>query len=148
MESVIRGALVYFFLLLVFRLAGRRTLAEATTFDLVLLLIISETTQQAMVVEDHSITNAFLLILTLIGCDVLLSYVTLRVDWLRKLIDDVPTIIVADGKALEKRMKKARVDLGEVLEAARRERGLERLEQIKYAVVEASGKISIIAKTE
>ncbi len=55
MESVIRGLIVYFFLLLVFRVAGRRTLSEATTFDLVLLLIVSETTQEALVAEDHSL---------------------------------------------------------------------------------------------
>jgi uncharacterized membrane protein YcaP (DUF421 family) len=147
MESVVRGAVVYLFLLIVFRFSGRRTLAETTTFDLVLLLIISETTQQAMVNEDHSVTNGFLLIITLIACDVGLSRLTMKIDWLRKLVDDVPTIVVADGKALEKRMKSSRVTLEDVLEAARQDRGLERLEQIKFAIVEPSGSISIIPKT-
>jgi len=74
MESVIRGVIVYIFLLIVFRLAGKRTLAQASNFELVLLLIISETTQQAMVDNDHSLTNSFLLILTLIACTVTLSW--------------------------------------------------------------------------
>lgn len=146
MESVIRAAVVYIFLLIVFRLAGRRTLSETTTFDLVLLLIISETTQQAMVHNDHSVTNAFLLILALIGCDVAFSKISLRFDWVRKLVDDIPIVIVADGKPLEPRMKKSRVTVDDVLEAARQDRGLERLDQVKYAILEPSGTISIIPK--
>ena len=73
MDSVLRGLLVYFFLLIVFRISGKRTLSQTTSFDFVLLLIISETTQQAMVDNDHSITNGFLLIMTLIGTSILLA---------------------------------------------------------------------------
>ena len=73
MDSVLRGLLVYFFLLIVFRISGKRTLSQTTSFDLVLLLIISETTQQAMVDNDHSITNGFLLIMTLVGTSILLA---------------------------------------------------------------------------
>ena len=66
MESVLRAAIVYVFLLVLFRLAGKRTLSDVTTFDFVLLLIISEATQQALLGEDFSLTNAFLVITTLI----------------------------------------------------------------------------------
>ena len=64
----------YLFVLFVFRIANKRTLSEATAFDLVLLLIVSETTQQAMVDDDHSMTNAAILICTLVGADMLLSF--------------------------------------------------------------------------
>ena len=73
MESVFRGLIVYFFLLIMFRISGKQTLSQTTSFDLVLLLIISETTQQAMVNSDHSVTNGFLLIITLVGTTIVLS---------------------------------------------------------------------------
>lgn len=73
MDAIFRGATIYFLVLVVIRLSGRRTLAETTTFDFVLLLIIAETTQQALLGEDYSITNAALLVLTLAGIDILIS---------------------------------------------------------------------------
>ena len=75
MESVVRGVVIYLVLWIVFRVSGKRTLAETSPFELVLLLIISEVTNQAMVDSDHSVTNAILLILTLTGMSVLLSVV-------------------------------------------------------------------------
>ncbi|MFX4689755.1 hypothetical protein ABTB16_20325, partial [Acinetobacter baumannii] len=71
MDSVLRALVVYAFLLIVFRIAGKRTLAQATNFELVLLLIISETVQEALVDQDHSVTNAFLLVVTLVGTSLL-----------------------------------------------------------------------------
>jgi uncharacterized membrane protein YcaP (DUF421 family) len=144
MESVIRGLTVYAFLLLIFRIAGKRTLSETTNFDLVMLLIISETTQQAMVDSDHSVTNSFLLIMTLIGASVVLSLLKLRFPLLEKWLDGTPTLILENGKLHKDRMAKMRVDENDILEAARRLQGLERLEQIKYAIVERSGEITIV----
>ena len=144
MDSIIRGLIVYFFLLLVFRLSGKRTLSEATSFDLVLLLIISETTQQAMVDGDHSITNGFLLIMTLVGTSIALSFLKQKFPALEKWLDGTPTIIIENGKLLKDRMNKIRVDETDILEAARKLQGLERLEQIKYAIVERSGEITIV----
>lgn len=144
METVLRAVGIYVMLLVVFRIAGRRTLSQATTFDFVLLLIIGETTQQALLGNDYSITNAFLLVVTLIGIDIGLSLLKQRSAKLDQLIDGVPLIIVQDGCLLKQRMAKARVDEHDVLTAARETQGLERLEQIKYAVLEANGGISII----
>lgn len=146
MESVIRGLVVYIFLLLVFRIAGRRTLAEMTTFDLILTLIVSETTQQAMVDSDHSMTNAALLILTLVGANIGLSLLKLYYPTVEKWLDGRPFIIVEDGKCLYSRMNKARVDEGDIMEAARKSHGLENMSQIKYAVLERGGIITIIPK--
>jgi uncharacterized membrane protein YcaP (DUF421 family) len=147
MDSIIRGLTVYFFLLVVFRIAGRRTLSETTTFDLVMLLIISETTQQAMVDNDHSVTNGFLLILTLVGTSLLLSILKIRFHGLARLIDGLPVIVVSDGKVLKDRMKKLNVDEDDVLEAARTLHGLERMDQVKHAVVERGGDISVVPKS-
>ncbi|MES2605446.1 MAG: YetF domain-containing protein [Pseudomonadota bacterium] len=144
MESILRGVLVYAFLLLVFRIAGRRTLADMTAFDFVLTLIISETTQQAMVNSDHSMTNAALLILTLVGTNIGLSMLKLHYPAIEKWLDGRPFIIVENGECLKQRMNKARVDVGDVMEAARKSHGLENMSQIKYAILERGGLITII----
>ena len=146
MESVIRAAVVYLVLLVLFRIAGKRCLAEVTTFDLVLLLIISEAVQQALIANDNSMTNAFLLVSTLIGLNILFSILAKRWPFFDNLIDDVPLIIVRDGQLLHDRMQKERVAESDVLEAARAHEGLERLEQIKYAILERTGQITIIPK--
>lgn len=147
MGSVVRVVIMYFFLLLLFRLAGRRTLAQMTSFDLILLLIISELTQQAMVSNDHSFTNAVVAITTLIGLDIGLSLIKPRAPHIEKWLDGVPTVIIDNGRLLEDRMEKARVDETDILTAARERHGLERLDQIKYAILERSGGISIIPKS-
>lgn len=144
MDAVLRALAIYVFLLLIFRVSGRRTMAEMTTFDFILLLIIGEATQQALLGEDFSMTNAFLVIATLLVIDVLLSVLKSRIDGLAKLIDGVPTVIVENGRPLGDQMRWARITEDDVLEAARRLQGLERLDQIKYAVVEVSGGITIV----
>jgi uncharacterized membrane protein YcaP (DUF421 family) len=148
MGSVLRAVVVYVVLFLIFRVAGRRTLSQITTFDFVLLLIVSEATQNAMIGDDYSITNAMLVVTTLVGLDIALSLWKRRFPSLDKFLDGVPLIIVEDGKPLKDRMAKARVDESDVLTAARELQGLERMEQIKYAVLERSGGISIIPKAQ
>jgi uncharacterized membrane protein YcaP (DUF421 family) len=144
MDAILRGASVYILLLIVFRISGRRTLGEMTPFDFVLLLIIAETTQQALLGDDFSVTNAFLLITTLVGIDILISYMKTRFDKFDRILDGLPMVLVEHGKPLQERLKKSRLDEHDVLAAARRLQGLERMEQIKYAVLETDGAISII----
>ncbi len=144
MESVIRGVIVYLFLLFVFRISGKRTLSEASTFDLVMLLIISETTQQAMVNNDHSMTNAAILILTLVGSSIVMSLIKQWSPTADRWMEGVPLIVVKDGKLLHDAMNTERVDENDILEAAREMQGLERISQIKYAVVERGGQITIV----
>jgi uncharacterized membrane protein YcaP (DUF421 family) len=148
MDAVLRASAIYFFLLLIFRLSGKRSIAQITTFDLILLLIISEATQQALLGQDFSLTNAFLVIVTLVGIDIGLSLLKQRSPRFEKILEDEPLIIVEEGRPLLARMKKVRVDEEDVLIAARVLQGLERMDQIKYAVLERNGGISIIPKQE
>ena len=148
METVLRAAAVYVVLLVIFRVAGRRTLAQMTTFDFVLLLIISEATQNALVGDDFSVTTATLAILTLVGLDIGSSLLKRDFPVFDKIIDGVPTILVENGRALSHRLSRARLSEEDVLEAARNAQGLERLDQIKYAVLEVNGGITIIPKRE
>ncbi|MGH7230789.1 MAG: DUF421 domain-containing protein [Nitrospiraceae bacterium] len=146
METVLRAAAVYMLLLLVFRLVGRRTFAQMTNFDLILLLIISEASQNAMTGNDYSITNGFFIVLTLIGIDIFLSLWKQKSARVEQWLDGLPMIIVDNGRPLKELMKQARLDEQDVLSAARERQGLERMDQIKYAVLEVSGGISIIPK--
>jgi uncharacterized membrane protein YcaP (DUF421 family) len=146
MDSVLRGVIVYFILLVILRVSGRRTLGQMTTFDFVLLLIIAETTQQALLGEDFSLTNAGLLIVTLIGIDIGLSLLRERWPRLNGLIEGLPLILVEDGRPIKERVDQSRVGEEDILAAARESQGIERMEHIKYAVLERNGGISIIPK--
>ncbi|WEX09579.1 YetF domain-containing protein [Chelativorans sp. AA-79] len=146
MDSVTRGIVVYLFLLVVVRFSGRRTLAEITAFDFVLLLIIAETTQQALLGDDFSLVNAAILVLTLFVTDIALSYLKQWSPRTATLIDGTPTVLISLGKADNEALTRARVSLDDVLEAAREQHGLERLDQIKFAVLEIGGNISIIPR--
>jgi uncharacterized membrane protein YcaP (DUF421 family) len=148
MDAVLRGLSVYVFLLIIFRISGKRSLGQVTTFDFVLLLIIAETTQQALLGDDYSMTNAFLLIGTLVGVDIGLSLLKQRSSKLDRLLEGMPLVIVADGAPLKEYMDKERVDEEDVLHAARELQGLERMDQIKYAVLERNGDITIVPKQE
>ena len=148
MDSVLRATAIYVVLLLVFRLAGKRSLAQITTFDFILLLVIGEATQQALLGDDFSMTNAVIVIVTLVLLDIGLSLAKRRSTLVDKLVDDVPLIILEDGRPIQDRLKRSRVDESDILMSARELQGLERLDQIKFAVLERNGTISIIPKPE
>ncbi|MDU5779927.1 MAG: DUF421 domain-containing protein [Pantoea sp.] len=146
METVLRAASMYLLLMVVFKIAGRRTLMEMTSFDLILLLIISEATQQALLGDDFSVTGAGLTIVTLIVIDILFGVMKTRFPRMERLIDGSSLILVEEGKLLRQRAKRAGIDEEDILQSARSSQGLERLDQIKFAILEKTGKISIIPK--
>jgi uncharacterized membrane protein YcaP (DUF421 family) len=146
MDSVLRAAAMYLALMVLFKIAGRRSLAELTTFDFVLLMIIGEATQQALLGDDFSLTNSIVVIVTLIAIDVGLSLLKQRSQWVSQLIDGGPTIVVENGKVLHKRLRHARLIEADIMEAARSSQGIETLGQIKFAILERNGKISVIAQ--
>ena len=146
MDSILRAVSVYIFLLVLFRIVGRRTLAEMTNFDLVLLLIISEATQNAMIGNDYSLTNGFLVILSLLGLDILLSLVKTHFPTFERWVDGLPLLLVDNGRPLRDVMKWARVDEADILSSARETQGLANMDQIQHAVLETNGGISIIPK--
>ena len=148
MDAIVRGLVVYLFLLILFRIAGRRTLGQMTNFDFVLLLIISEATQNAMIGNDYSVTNGILVILTLVGIDICLSIMKQRFPAMERHLEGLPLVLVDKGRPLKDLMYKARVDEQDILFSAREKHGLERMEQIKYAVLETNGGISIIPKAD
>jgi uncharacterized membrane protein YcaP (DUF421 family) len=148
MNPVVRGLAVYLFIFIIFRILGKRSLSEVTTFDLVLLLIISETTTDALIGEDYSLIASFIMVCTLVGTDFVFSKLKEKSKWFAVVSEGAPLLIVNNGKLLKKRMEKSRVDESDVMEAARMVHGLHKLEQVKYAVLERDGSISIIPVEE
>lgn len=146
MDAVIRAAAMYLVLIILFKIAGRRSLSELTTFDFVLLLIIGEATQQALLGDDFSVTNSILIIATLIAIDVGFSLAKQRSTRLSKFLDGDPTIIVEDGHFLKARMKKARISEADIMETARSSQGIIDISDIRFAIIERNGSISIIPK--
>jgi uncharacterized membrane protein YcaP (DUF421 family) len=145
-DIVLRGAVTYFVVWLILRVAGKKTLSETTTFDFVLLLIISETTQSALIDGNNSLTCTVILVVTMVGMDIVLSLWKQRSRTAERIIDGTPLVILTDGIPLKDRMDKERVGEDDILEAARQLLGLERLDQIKYAVLERDGGITVVPK--
>src|SRR5689334_4072469 len=144
MNPVVRGAVIYLVVLIVFRIIGKRSLSESTTFDFVLLLIISEVTQQALVGQDYSLTGSIILIVTLVMFDLIFGVLKDQFKTFGKIAEGVSLIIVDKGKPLKDRMSKCHIEEEDILEAGRLQFGLEKMNQIKYAILEKDGTISII----
>jgi uncharacterized membrane protein YcaP (DUF421 family) len=146
MGSIGRALFMYLFLLFVIRIAGNRTMSEMTTFDFILLLIVGDSTQQAITSNDYSITNAVIIILTFVVLNIIIAYLKNKFALFDRVIEGSPLIVVNQGKPLEKIMHKAKINDADILEAARKAHGLERMQQIKYAILEKDGDITIVPK--
>src|SRR5690606_26495046 len=138
MDIIIRVILIYLFLMVLLRASGRRALSELTGFDLILLLIVAEMTDSALL-GHYSFVQAILTITALFTIDIAFSFLKQKSQRVSDWTDGTPVIIVKDGQLLLERMKHLRIDENEVLQAARHSHGLTRLEQVRYAVAEANG---------
>ena len=141
---VINSAAIYLLLLLIFRIAGRRTLAETSTFDLVLLLIIGETTQEAMISDDDTVPSAAIAIVTLVSLDMGMSYLRKVFPSFDHLVEGRPVLLIREGKVEELALRANSLDLEDLKEAARVSHGLERMEDVRQATLERDGHISIV----
>jgi uncharacterized membrane protein YcaP (DUF421 family) len=130
--------------MLVLRISGARTLNEMTTFDFVLLLIMGDASQQAMTGTDYSLMNGLLIITTLVVADILMSFLKQKFPKFEKMIDGTPILLMVDGKLKKNIMNKVQVDENDILEAARKAHGLETLQEIKHAILEKDGDITIV----
>lgn len=148
MEPVLRALAAYTLLFLLVRFTGKRTVAQITTFDLVLLIVVGQGIQYGLVGENYSVTNAAIVVGTLVAVDLLVSRVAHRFEPLARWIDGAPLIVAAHGATLKARAGRAGITEQDILERARLLHGLERMEQVKFAILERSGEISIIPKVE
>jgi uncharacterized membrane protein YcaP (DUF421 family) len=143
METVLRVAFIYAFLMAALRVIGKREFGQLAPFDLVVLLLIPELFQQALVRDDFSITNAIIGVSTLLVLVFATSLVSYRSPRVARMIEGVPSVLVQHGRLIEHNLTRERVSPDEVLGAVHRN-GLERLAQVKWAILGADGKISVI----
>ena len=143
MSVVLRAAAAYWILLLAVRLIGRRTASMMAPFDLVVLFLFAGATITAVLGDDHSLTAAFSAVCTIGLMHLAVSWVKARSAWFGRIVDGTPVIVYEHGAWHDDRMRQLRIEPQDVMAAAR-QRGLERLEQVRYAVIERDGKVSII----
>lgn len=147
MEMVLRAAAIYLILLIIFKIAGRRTLMQLTNFDLILLLIISEATQQAMLSTDYSVTGSMLTIVTTVSIDILFGYI--KKNLLRQKIFSMVRRLSWWKMVLSStKIKLVNISVDDILLAAVQHHGIYELKAIKFAILERNGQISIIPEQE
>jgi uncharacterized membrane protein YcaP (DUF421 family) len=146
MDITLRSVFLFAFIFLITRVIGRRELSSLEPFDLILLIVLGDLIQQGITQDDYSVTGATIALGTFAALQVLLSYASFRLPWLRPVLDGNPIVIVQDGKPIDDNMKRERVTLEEVMEEARQQQ-IGSLDQIQWAVLETSGNISFIQKS-
>jgi uncharacterized membrane protein YcaP (DUF421 family) len=142
-DIVIRAAVAYAFIIFLLRIIGRRELSTLAPSDLVLLVVMGDLVQNGVTQSDQSVTGVFLALSTFGVLTVALSVVTFKSRRVQTLIEGVPLILVQDGKPVEKNLRSERLNIDEVTKEARGQ-GIERLEEIKWCVLESSGSMSFI----
>jgi uncharacterized membrane protein YcaP (DUF421 family) len=142
-QIVVRTAVVYVALIVGFRLTGKRQIGQMAPFDLVVILLIANAVQNAMVGPDTSLTGGLLAAGILLGVNwIAARYISQRPPFAR-FFEGEPAVLIADGRIAEQNVRREGVDMAE-LEQAAREHGIESLEQVKMAVLEVDGTISIV----
>jgi uncharacterized membrane protein YcaP (DUF421 family) len=140
---LVRTVVVYLALVLLLRASGKRQLGQMTLFDLVVLLVISNAVQNAMVGPDTSLAGGLLAAATLVGLNWLVDRLELRSGWFRKRLTGSPTLLIHDGQLLEEHLSREGIDREEVMQALR-EHGVDHLGRVKLAVLEVDGTISVV----
>ena len=144
-ELVVRGAVVYGFLLIMLRISGKRQVGQMAPFDLVLLLVLSNAVQNSMNAGDNSLIGGLISAATLIGLNYLVSLLTYRNKTLEAVIEGRPQILIHNGRLFEDEMQKAKLTHHE-LNAALRKSGCECVDDVHTAILENSGVISVVPR--
>jgi len=144
-ELVVRGAVVYVFLLVLLRITGKRQVGQLAPFDLVLLLVLSNAVQNSMNGGDNSLVGGLVSAATLVGLNYGVGVATYKSKKIESLVEGRPQILIHNGKLFEDVVAKARITRHE-LAAALRLAGASCVEEVHTAILENSGEISVVAK--
>src|SRR5262245_49836118 len=146
-ELILRSTVVYTFLLLLIRMTGKRQVGQLAPFDLVLLLVLSNAIQNSMSGGDNSLTGGLVSALTLVTLNAAIGLATFRSKRLEALIEGRPQILIHNGKLYEQVMNDAKLTRHE-LNSALRQSGVECVEDVRTAVLENNGSISVVPRKE
>jgi uncharacterized membrane protein YcaP (DUF421 family) len=145
MDIAIRSAVIFVFIYVLMRIIGRRELSSLEPFDLILLVVLGDSVQQAVTQDDYSVTGAVIVVATIALLQVSVSYLNFKVPRLRSIFDGEPIVIVQDGKVIEGNARRERLTLDDIAEAARMQQ-IASLDDVQWAVLETSGELSFIEK--
>jgi uncharacterized membrane protein YcaP (DUF421 family) len=142
-DIVLRTTLVYVIILVGLRLAGKREIGQMTVFDLVVLLLLANAVQNAMVGPDTSLVGGIAAALVLLALNSLVAQLRLRWPRLRRIVEGSPTLLVLRGEVITSHLQRESIDQ-ETLEAALREHGIAEISEVEMAVLEIDGSISVV----
>jgi len=145
MQTVFKAALAYLVVTIVLRIIGRRTASQQAPMDMVVLFLFGGLSVSAVLGEDHSFFGAMSALFTVGMMHVAVSWLKIRFVWLERLLDGTPIVVLHDGRWTEQAMRRLRLQQADIRTAAR-QRGLDDMEQVKVAIAERDGTISIIEK--
>jgi uncharacterized membrane protein YcaP (DUF421 family) len=143
MDLVVRATVVFFFIYLVTRVVGKRELSSMEPFDLILLIVTGDLVQQAITQSDYSVTGALTVISTIALLTVFVSWVNWRFRRMRSVLEGQPVVLVENGKMIEPNMKRERITV-EDIESEGRQQQITDIGDIRWALLETNGRISII----
>ena len=143
MDLVLRAAVGFLFVLVLTRVVGRRELSSLEPFDLILLVMIGDLVQQGITQNDFSVTGMLLVGSTVALMTVLVSYGSFRFERLRPVLEGEPVIVVEDGKPIERNLHRNRITIEELAAEARLQQH-DSLADLRWAVLETSGRISFV----
>jgi uncharacterized membrane protein YcaP (DUF421 family) len=143
LEKLIRSVVVYLFLLVAFRLAGKRQLGQMTAFDVVVLLIISNVVQNAVIGNDNSLGGGLFGATVIFLLNACVAWLTFRFKPIERLVEHTPTVLAKGGRILRENLRRERLSLPEFRAALRRE-GVVSLRAVRYVILEEDGHLSVI----
>lgn len=143
LEIIVRGSLLYLSLIVLLRVVLKREAAGVGVADLLMVVLLSDASQNAMSAGYTSLTDGLILVATIIGWNFLLDKLAFHVPWVRHLLRPPPLRVIRDGRLLRRNMRKEYVTAEELLAEARKQ-GIDDLTKIKEAYVEGDGSISIV----
>jgi uncharacterized membrane protein YcaP (DUF421 family) len=146
MDIVLRSIVLFVFLVVLMRVIGRRELSSMEPFDLVVLIVVGDLVQQGVTQQDYSVTGAVLSVGTFGVLTVFVSWLSFRFPRVRPVLDGRPVVLLEDGRPIEDNLRRERITLEE-LAAQGRVHGIEKLERVKWAVLETGGQVSFIEKS-
>lgn len=142
-EKFIRSVAVYLFLLVAFRMAGKRQLAQITSFDLVVLLIISNVVQNAVIGNDNSLGGGLFGATVIFVLNAGVAWLTFRFKQVERLVEHTPTVLVKGGRILRENLRRERLSMPE-FRAALRRNGVVSLRNVRYVILEEDGHITVL----
>lgn len=146
-EFVLRGIIVYVFLIVLLRLTGKRQVGQLAPFDLVLLLVLSNAVQNAMNGGDNSVIGGMISAVTLVGVNWIVGVLTYRSKKLEALVEGRPDVLIRDGKLFQKTLENAKLTRHELMTALR-EAGCASIDDVRAALLENDGSVSVIPKSK